>query len=395
MNLRKKGLKDIQVAGRRVLCRVDFNVPQDSGSITDDTRIRAALPTIQYLIDQGARVILASHLGRPKGQPAEKFRLDAVGRRLAELLGRPVTKLDDCLGDKVRAAVTAMKGADIVLLENVRFYPGEEKNDPGMAREMASLAEVFVNDAFGAAHRAHASTEGVAHFLPAVAGFLLEKEIEFLGRVLEKPDRPFGAVIGGAKVSDKIGVVQNLLAKADFLIIGGGMANTFLRAKGLATGKSLVEEDKVALAAAALRQAEARGMKLILPADLVVADEFRADANRRVVSAEAIPEGWMALDIGPESVRMFSQALAGARTVVWNGPMGVFEMAPFAEGTMGVARAMAGVNGTTVVGGGDSVAALEASGLAGKISHISTGGGASLEFLEGRELPGIACLQDK
>ncbi len=395
MNLNKKGLRDIDVRGKRVLCRVDFNVPMEHGAITDDTRIRAALPTIQYLTDQGARVILASHLGRPKGKPEDKYRLDAVGRHLAELLGQPVTKLDDCLGEGVRSAIAEIGDGDVVLLENVRFYPGEEKNDPEMAKELASLADIFVNDAFGAAHRAHASTEGVAHFLPAVAGFLLEKEIRFLGQVVQNPDRPFAAVIGGAKVSDKIGVIENLIEKVDFLIIGGGMANTFLRAWGYQTGQSLVEEDKVGLAGELLQKAAARGVKLILPADLIVADEFKADANKKVVGAGAIPEGWMALDIGPKSVGEFSRALAAAKTVVWNGPMGVFEMPAFAEGTMGVARAMAGVKGTTVVGGGDSVAALEASGLAASMTHISTGGGASLEFLEGKELPGIASLQDK
>ncbi|HBT48258.1 MAG TPA: phosphoglycerate kinase [Peptococcaceae bacterium] len=394
--MNKLTLKDLDVAGKRVLVRVDFNVPLDGGRVTDDTRIRAALPTIRYLTDKGAKTILVSHLGRPKGKVNDALRMDPVARRLEELLGRPVKKVDDCIGPEVERAVAALEPGEVLLLENIRFYPEEEKNDPEFARKMAALADVYVNDAFGAAHRAHASTEGVARYLPAAAGFLMEKEIAIMGKALADPERPFVAVIGGAKVSDKIGVIRNLLGMVDTLIIGGGMANTFLKARGCKMGKSLVEEDKVSLAAELLTEAEKRNVKVLLPKDLVAAEEVAPGAAHRVVSVlEGVPDGWAAVDIGPETRRAFAEALQGARTVVWNGPMGVFEMEPFAAGTEAVARAVAGVQGTTIVGGGDSVAAVEKMGLADKITHISTGGGASLEFLEGRELPGVAALRDR
>jgi phosphoglycerate kinase len=391
----KLTLKDLDLHNKRVLVRVDFNVPLEAGRVTDNTRIRAALPTIQYLIDHGARVILMSHLGRPKGKVKEELRLDPVARELEGLLGRPVHKVNDCIGPEVEAAVAALKPGEVLLLENLRFYPEEEKNDPEFARKLASLADLYVNDAFGAAHRAHASTEGVAHYLPAAAGFLLQKEIETLGKALADPERPFVAIIGGAKVSDKISVIRNLLTKVDTLIIGGGMANTFLRAKGYAMGRSLVEEDQVPLAQELMATAEQQGVKMLLPRDLVVAQEFKADAPHQVVAASAVPDGWMALDIGPETAQDFANALTGARTVVWNGPMGVFEMEPFAHGTEAVARAVAAVDGMTIVGGGDSVAAVEKVGVAAKIGHISTGGGASLEFLEGKALPGVVALTEK
>lgn len=391
----KLTLKDLDCAQKRVLVRVDFNVPLENGRVTDDTRIRAALPTIKYLIDQKAKVILVSHLGRPKGKVNEALRLDPVARRLEELLGQSVKKVNECIGPEVEKAVAELKPGEVLLLENIRFYPEEEKNDPEFARKLASLADIYVNDAFGAAHRAHASTEGVAHYLPSAAGFLMQKEIEIMGRALANPERPFVAIIGGAKVSDKIGVIRNLLSKVDTLIIGGGMANTFLKAQGYNLGKSLVEGDKVPLAAELMAEAERSKINLLLPQDLVVAKELSPDAPHQVVAVNAVPEEWMAVDIGPETRQAFAKALQGARTVVWNGPMGVFEMEPFAAGTEAVARAVAEVKGTTIVGGGDSVAAVEKMGLADKITHISTGGGASLEFLEGRQLPGVVALSDK
>lgn len=391
----KKTVRDVEVKGKRVLVRVDFNVPLKDGRVADDTRIRAALPTIEYLMKNGARVILMSHLGRPKGKVDERYRMDPVAVRLGELLGRAVAKVDDCVGEIPRAAVNRMQEGDVLLLENVRFYPEEEKNDDRFARQLAELGDLYVNDAFGAAHRAHASTAGVAKYLPAVAGFLMEKEISMLGRVLSNPERPFVAVIGGAKVSDKIGVIGNLLEKVDTLVIGGGMANTFLKARGCDMGKSLLEADKVEVAGALAEKAVERGVKFILPVDLVVAPAASPDVEIKVVPADRVPAEWMALDIGPETVKLVEEALRGAATVFWNGPMGVFEMEPFAEGTMAVARALAGCGAVTVVGGGDSAAAVARAGVADRISHVSTGGGASLEFLEGRELPGVAALQDK
>jgi len=389
----KKTVRDVDVDGKRVLVRVDFNVPLDkSGQITDDTRIRAALPTIEYLRQHGARVILASHLGRPNGKVVESLRLDPVAERLSALLGIPVRKLNSAIGPEVREAVQAMRPGDVVLLENLRFYPEEEANDSTFARQLASLADLYVNDAFGTAHRAHASTEGVAHYLPAVAGLLMEKELKFLGQALTNPRRPFVAILGGAKVSDKIGVIQNLLPKVDRLLIGGGMANTFLLAKGYEVGDSLVETDKVDVARDLLARG---GDKILLPVDVVIADAFSPEATYQVVPADKVPAKWRIMDIGPETVKRFSQALQGAHTVVWNGPMGVFEMEPFAAGTIALAHAVADLpDATTIVGGGDSVAAVEAAGVAARITHISTGGGASLEFLEGKVLPGVAVLQD-
>ncbi|MDN5347516.1 MAG: phosphoglycerate kinase [Clostridia bacterium] len=391
----KLGLKDLDVKDKRVLVRVDFNVPLKEGQVADATRIRASLPTINYLLDKGARVILMSHLGRPKGKVKEELRLDPVARTLEELLGRKVKKVHDCIGPEVEAAVASLEPGEVLLLENLRFHPEEEANDPEFARKLAALADIYVNDAFGAAHRAHASTEGVAHYLPAAAGFLMQKEIEALGKALADPERPFVAIIGGAKISDKIGVIKNLLGKVDKLLIGGGMANTFLKAMGLNLGASLVEEDRVSLAGELIQEARRLGKELLLPQDLVVASKMTADAPHQVVKVNAVPDGWMALDIGPETQQAFSRAIAGARTVVWNGPMGVFELEPFARGTEAVARAVAEVRGLTIVGGGDSVAAVEKAGVAERIGHISTGGGASLEFLEGKILPGVAALGEK
>ncbi len=389
----KKTIRDVSWSGKRALVRCDFNVPLDADlNITDDTRIRAALPTIQYLLDHGAAVVLCSHLGRPKGKVVDSMRLTPVAERLRELLGRPVTKLNDSVGDAVAQAVAAAKPGDVVLLENLRFHAEEERNDPAFAKSLASLADLFVNDAFGTAHRAHASTAGVAEHLPAVAGLLMEKELNFLGSAVENPERPFVAILGGAKISDKIGVIENLLAKADALLIGGGMANTFLRAKGYEMGDSLVEEASLSTAA---ELSQAAGDKLVVPVDVVAADAFSADATRKVVGADGVEPGWRVLDIGPKTVSLFASKISGAKTVLWNGPMGVFEMAPFAEGTFAVARALAASGATTIIGGGDSVAAVEQAGIADKITHISTGGGASLEFLEGAELPGVAVLQDK
>ncbi|HID87994.1 MAG TPA: phosphoglycerate kinase [Anaerolineae bacterium] len=394
----KKTIRDIDVKGKRVLVRVDFNVPlatdPESGAIevADDTRIRAALPTIRTLLDQGARVILMSHLGRPKGQVVEELRMDPVARRLSQLLGQPVRKLDDCVGPEVRAAVEGMSPGEVILLENTRFHPEERKNDPAFAQALASLGEVYVNDAFGTAHRAHASTEGVAHYLPAVAGLLMEKELTFLGRALAAPEHPFITILGGAKISDKIGVVENLLPRVEALLIGGGMANTFLKAQGYEVGESLVEDDRLEAARGLLAEA---GARLVLPVDVVIADAFSADANRRTVGVDGVPPGWRIMDIGPRTVALFKERLAGARTVVWNGPLGVFEYPPFAEGTRAIARALAELEATIIIGGGDSVAAVEQAGVADKMTHISTGGGAALEFLEGKELSGVAALQDR
>ncbi|MBD1813126.1 phosphoglycerate kinase [Microcoleus vaginatus] len=385
------------LSGKRVLVRADFNVPLDNGNITDDTRIRAALPTIQDLASKGAKVILCSHFGRPKGV-TEKLRLTPVAKRLSELLGKEVKKTDDCIGDEVAATVAAMQDGDVVLLENVRFYPEEEANDPEFAKNLASVADLYVNDAFGTAHRAHASTEGVTKYLsPSVAGFLMEKELQYLGSAIDNPQRPLAAIIGGSKVSSKIGVIEKLLEKCDKLLLGGGMVFTFYKARGLNVGKSLVEEDKLELAKSLEAKAKERGVAFLLPTDVVVADKFAADANTQTVSVESIPDGWMGLDIGPDSVKTFQDALADCKTVIWNGPMGVFEMEKFAVGTEGIAHSLAGLTKTgttTIIGGGDSVAAVEQLNLGEQMSHISTGGGASLELLEGKELPGVAALDE-
>jgi len=389
--MNKKTIRDIPVGGKRVLVRVDFNVPLAEGRVADDTRIQAALPTIQYLLDRGARVILMSHLGRPKGQVREELRMGPVGEHLAGLLGRPVKALTDCVGPDVVAAVAAMKDGEVILLENLRFHPEERANEPDFARELASLADVYVNDAFGTAHRAHASTAGVPEYLPAVAGLLMEKELDFLGKALESPEHPYVAILGGAKISDKIGVVQSLLQQADALLIGGGMANTFLKAQGFEVGDSLVEDDSLGVARELLAQA---GDRLRLPVDVVIADAFSADAQRQVVLADQVPAGWRILDIGPQTVERFGEIIEQAKTLFWNGPMGVFEFPRFAGGTFAVARLVAESPGITIIGGGDSVAAVNQAGVADRISHISTGGGASLEFLEGKLLPGVAALED-
>ncbi len=397
----KKTVNDLSssdLQGKRVLVRADFNVPVgDQGNITDDTRIRAALPTIQNLTSKGAKVILCSHFGRPKGVD-EKLRLTPVAKRLSEVLGQPVVKCDDCIGDEVAAKVGAMKNGDVILLENVRFYPEEEKNDPEFAKKLASIADLYVNDAFGTAHRAHASTEGVTHYLrPSVAGLLVEKELQYLQNAIENPQRPLAAIVGGSKVSSKIGVIETLLDKVDYLLMGGGMIFTFYKARGLNVGKSLVEEDKLELAKTLEAKAKERGVSLLLPTDVVVADNFSPDANARTVSIENIPDGWMGLDIGPDSIKVFQEALNHCKSVIWNGPMGVFEFDKFAAGTEAIAHTLAELTPkgtTTIIGGGDSVAAVEKVGLASQMSHISTGGGASLELLEGKELPGIAALDE-
>lgn len=388
-------MKDIDVKGKRVFVRVDFNVPMENGIITDETRIRAAIPTIKYLVEQGAKVILASHLGRPKGEVKEDMRLTAVGVRLAELIGQPVTKLDESIGEAVEAAVAKMQDGDIVLLENVRFHAGEEKNDPTLAKQFANLADVYVNDAFGAAHRAHSSTEGIAKHIPAVAGFLMEKELDVLGKALSTPERPFTAIIGGAKVKDKIGVIESLLEKVDNLIIGGGLSYTFLKAQGYDIGQSLLEEDKIDLAKGFIQKAKDKGVQLLLPIDVVVANEFSKDAETKVVDVDAIPSDWMGLDIGTKTAEKFAEVIKNSKLIIWNGPMGVFEMDKFANGTKDVANAMAETAGYTVIGGGDSAAAVEKFNVAEKMDHISTGGGASLELMEGKELPGIVALNDK
>lgn len=392
----KATVRDIDVKGKRVLVRVDFNVPLDAErNITDDTRIRSALPTIEYLLERGARVILASHLGRPKGQRKEEFSLAPVAKRLEELLGKPVKKLDDCIGAEVEAEVLAMEDGDVILLENLRFYKEEEANDEAFARALASLADIYVNDAFGTAHRAHASTAGVAEFVDGVAGFLMEKEIEVMGKALSQPERPFVAILGGAKVKDKVGVISNLMEKVDSLIIGGGMAYTFLKAKGLEIGDSIVDDASLGLAGELMEKAKTKGIRFLLPVDVVIADKFAEDANTKVVDIDEIPPSWQALDIGPKTRDLFAREIADAKTVVWNGPMGVFEMKPFAEGTRRIARALAESEAVTIVGGGDSVAAVSEMGFGDKMTHVSTGGGASLEFLEGKVLPGVAALKDK
>ena len=395
--MRKQTIRDVDVAGKRVLVRVDFNVPMEDGSgrILDDLRIRAALPTIQYLREHGARVILCSHLGRPKGSPDQTYTLAPVARRLSELLGAPVALTNDCVGPEAEAAAAALAEGGVLLLENVRFHAEEEKNDPAFARKLAALADVYVNDAFGTAHRPHASPEGVARLLPAVAGLLMEKEIDYLARVVAEPQRPLGAIIGGAKVGDKMAVLGNLLTKADVLVIGGGMANTFLKAQGYAVGESLLEDDQLDTARTVLQEAKQRGVRLLLPVDVVAADCFAADANTQTVGIDAVPDGWRILDVGPESVQAYAAALQGCKTVVWNGPLGVTEFPPFAKGSEALARALAELDAVTIVGGGETAALVEEAGLAERFDHISTGGGAFLEFLEGRELPGVAALRDK
>jgi len=385
--------------GKRVLVRVDFNVPlDDAGTITDDTRIRAALPTINDLTGKGARVLLAAHFGRPKGQVNESMRLTAVAGRLSELLGTPVVKTDSCIGPDAEAKVAALADGGVVLLENVRFFAEEEKNDPAFAEKLAALADVYVNDAFGAAHRAHASTEGVTKFLrPSVAGYLMEKELQYLQGAIDEPKRPLAAIVGGSKVSSKIGVLEALIDKCDKILVGGGMIFTFYKARGLAVGKSLVEEDKLDLARELEAKAAAKGVQLLLPTDVVLADNFAPNANSQIAKVEAIPDGWMGLDIGPDSVKLFQDALADCKTVIWNGPMGVFEFDKFAAGTNAIAHTLAQLSATgttTIIGGGDSVAAVEKVGVAEQMSHISTGGGASLELLEGKVLPGVAALDE-
>ncbi len=393
--MNKMSIEDVDVKGKRLFCRVDFNVPLEEGQITDDNRIRAALPTIRYLVEQGAKLILASHLGRPKGQAVDELRLDPVAERLADLLGRSVFKADEVIGKEVEEKADELKEGDILLLENVRFHPGEEKNDPELARAFSGLADLYVNDAFGAAHRAHASTAGIAEYLPAVAGFLMKKELDTLGQALEDPERPFTAIIGGAKVKDKIGVIDNLLDKVDNLLIGGGLSYTFLKAKGLEIGKSLLEEEKLDQAQAFMKKAEEQGVNLVLPADVVVSGEFSPDAPAETVDVESIPADKEGLDIGPKTREKFAEIIGSSQLVIWNGPLGVFEFDRFAEGTFAVAQAVAESDAASIIGGGDSAAAIQKSGLANRVDHISTGGGASLELMEGKVLPGVDVLKDQ
>ncbi|MGE5251211.1 MAG: phosphoglycerate kinase [Bacteroidota bacterium] len=390
--MNKKTVRDIDLKGKRVLMRVDFNVPMADGRVTDDKRIRASLPTIQYVLDQGASLVLMSHLGRPKSGPTPEFSLRPASEVLAGLLKRPVKMAPDCVGPEVEKMAAELKPGEVLMLENTRFHPGEEKNDLELARQMAALGDVYVDDAFGSAHRAHSSTEGVARFLPAVAGFLMEQELEYLGRAVSNPEHPYIAILGGAKISDKILVVETLLSKCDRLIVGGGMANTFLAASGYNMQDSLVEAASIDTARGILDKA---GDKLVLPVDLVIADRFEPEADSQVVDADKIPPGWRAMDIGPKTLELYKQTLKGARLVVWNGPVGVFEMPKFAEGTFALARMLAESGATTVIGGGDSASAVKKAGVAKQMTHVSTGGGASLEFLEGKELPGVAALQDK
>jgi phosphoglycerate kinase len=390
--MNKKTVKDIDLKGKRVLMRVDFNVPMADGKVTDDKRIKAALPTINYVLEQGASLLLMSHLGRPKGGPDPEFSLKAASEALAALLGKPVQMAPDCVGPEVEKMAKALKPGDVLMLENTRFHKGEEKNDLELAKQMASLGEVYVNDAFGSAHRAHSSTEGVTHYLPAVSGFLMEQELEYLGRAVANPEHPYIAILGGAKISDKILVVETLASKCDKLIIGGGMANTFLTAKGLNMQDSLVETDAIETAKTLLGKL---GSKLILPVDAIIADKFDAEANTQTVDVDKIPAGWRMLDVGPKTLELYKTSLSGVKLVVWNGPVGVFEMPKFAEGTFALARMLAESGAITVIGGGDSASAVKKAGVAKQMTHVSTGGGASLEFLEGKELPGVAALLDK
>ncbi len=390
--MNKKTVRDIDLKGKRVLMRVDFNVPMEAGKVTDDKRIKASLPTINYILEQGASLILMSHLGRPKGGFDPEFSLKAAGEVLSGLLGKPVTLAPDCVGPEVEKMAKALKPGAVLLLENTRFHPEEEKNDMGLAKQMASLADIFVNDAFGSAHRAHSSTEGVAHFLPAVSGFLMEQELEYLGRATANPEHPYIAILGGAKISDKILVVENLLAKCDKLIIGGGMANTFLAAQGLNMQDSLVEAGSIEMAKSILAKS---GSRIVLPVDAVIADKFEADANSKVVDVDKIPAGWRMMDVGPKTLDLYKATLKDAKLIVWNGPVGVFEMPKFAEGTFALAKLLAASGAITVIGGGDSASAVKKAGVAKQMTHVSTGGGASLEFLEGKVLPGVAALLDK
>jgi len=394
----KKSVRDVDVAGKRVFVRVDFNVPVENGVITDDTRIVETLPTIRYLVERGAKVILASHMGRPKGQIVEELRLNLQAQRLSELLGgKPVAKVDDSIGDAVKAKIAEMKDGDILLLENVRFHPGEEKNDPELAKAFAELADLYVNDAFGAAHRAHASTEGIAHYLPAVSGLLMEKELEVLGKALNNPDRPFTAIIGGSKVKDKIDVINKMLEIADNVIIGGGLSYTFFKALGVEIGKSLLDESKLDTVLGFIEKAKQLGKNFRLPVDIVITDEFSANAKTKVVDImkEGIPADHEGIDIGPKTREIYADIIKNSKLVVWNGPMGVFEIEPFLHGTRAIAEACAATEAYTVIGGGDSAAAVEKFGLKDKMDHISTGGGASLEFMEGKKLPGVEALNDK
>ncbi|WP_270167482.1 phosphoglycerate kinase [Paenibacillus sp. SYP-B4298] len=393
--MNKKSVRDVEVSGKRVFVRVDFNVPVENGAITDDTRIRETLPTIQYLIGKGAKVILASHMGRPKGQVVEELRLNLAAARLSELLGKPVAKADEAVGEAVKAQAAALNDGDVLLLENVRFYPGEEKNDPELAKQFAELADLFVNDAFGAAHRAHASTEGIAHHLPAVSGLLMEKELAVLGKALLNPDRPFTAIVGGSKVKDKIDVINKMLEIADNVLIGGGLSYTFFKAQGYEIGQSLVDNEKLDLALGFIQKAKDLGKNFLLPVDIVVSDDFSASANTNIVNVDGIPADWEGIDIGPKTRELYADVIKNSKLVVWNGPMGVFEIEPFSHGTRAVAQACAETEGYTVIGGGDSAAATEKFHLADKMNHISTGGGASLEFMEGKKLPGVEALNDK
>lgn len=393
--MQKKTMKDFDVKGKRVFCRVDFNVPMKDGQVTDDTRIKAAIPTIEYLTENGAKVILASHLGRPKGKVVEELRLDPVAERLSNLTGKEVTKTDTVYGEEVSEAVSNLNDGDILLIENVRFEAGEEANDPALAEEFAKIADLYVNDAFGAAHRAHASTVGVAEKLPAAAGFLMEKEIEALGNALSDPKRPFTAIIGGAKVKDKINVIDNLLDKVDNLIIGGGLAYTFIKAQGHEIGKSLLEEDKIDLANEFIAKAKEKNVNFLMPIDTVVASDFSDSADTKIVPVDEIPADWEGLDIGPDTRELYRKTILESALILWNGPMGVFEMNSFAGGTREVAQALADTEGFSIIGGGDSAAAVEKFGLAEQMDHVSTGGGASLEFMEGKVLPGLAALNDK
>lgn len=394
-SLNKKSVEDMNVKGKKVLVRCDFNVPLADGVITDDKRIRESLRTIKYLLSQNAKVILCSHLGRPKGEFNMKFSLAPVAKRLSELLGLDVKMAKDVVGDDAKALASQLKDGDVMLLENVRFHKEEEKNDPAFAKELASLADVYINDAFGTAHRAHASTAGVAAYLPSACGYLIQKEIDVMGKALNDPKRPFVAILGGAKVSDKIGVINNLLEKVDTIIIGGGMAYTFMKAMGHNIGTSICEEDKVELAGNMMKKAADKGVKLLLPVDNKIGDKYDPNCNAKVVDSDDIDDGYMGLDIGPKTEKLFADAIKGAGTVVWNGPMGVSEWENFASGTIAIAKAVADSGAISIIGGGDSAAAVEKLGFADKMTHISTGGGASLEFLEGLELPGIACLEDK